>query len=354
MTDLAGRTFAVLMAGGAGTRFWPLSRRSRPKQVLPLVAGEPLVGDTLRRLEGLVPPDRTLVVTGADQAGALREALPELPAGNFLLEPAPRNTAACLGWAAVETRRSDPDAVLLCLPADGVVRPPGAFREPARRALARADEAGSLLTFGVSPVRPATGYGYVLAGAEVGPGVRRVEEFVEKPDRETAERYLADGRYRWNSGMFAWRADALLGELAVHLPELAAGLSRIAADPGLLGEVFPALPAISVDYGVLERTARAEVVETAFEWDDLGSYEALARLLPADAAGNRASADLLALDSGGVLAFAPEGHLVATLGVRDLVVVSDRDVTLVVPRERAEEVRRIVEELHRTGRGDRA
>ncbi len=346
------RVFAVLMAGGSGTRFWPLSRRRRPKQVLPLAGGRPLIRAALDRLAGLVPPERVLVVTGADQVAALREALPEVPAEGFVAEPAPRNTAPCLGLAAGLALARDPDALVLALAADHLLEPAEAFREAARRALARADGAGTLLTFGLQPTHPATGYGYLLLGEATAPGIHRVERFVEKPDRATAERFLAAGGYRWNSGMFAFRADAFLAETARHLPEVAAGLAAIRAAPARLGEVFPRLPAISVDYGIMERTDLAEAVLADFAWDDVGSYEALARLMAADAAGNRARGDVVALDCSDVVAVAGPGHVVAALGVRDLVVVAEGDVTLVCPRARAEEVRRLVEELRRRGRED--
>lgn len=344
------RIFAVLMAGGAGTRFWPLSRRARPKQVLPVVGDDPMVRATVRRLEGLVPPERVLVVTGADQDSAIREVLPDVPRENVLLEPCARNTAPCLALAAAAARARDSGALCLCLPADHVVEPAEDFRALAERALARADVAGTLLTFGIRPDRPATGYGYIRAGEAAADGVFRVAAFVEKPDRETAERYVADGGYLWNSGIFAWRADAFLEEVDHRLPEVGAGIAEIARDAAALPRVFPRLPSISVDYGVLEKTDRAEMVPATFRWDDVGSFDALADHLPADADGNRARGDLLALDATGVVSVAPDGHLVAALGVTDLVVVATPDATLVVPRDRVQEVKRIVEELARRGR----
>ncbi|MEN8148423.1 MAG: sugar phosphate nucleotidyltransferase [Planctomycetota bacterium] len=346
------RTFVALMAGGSGTRFWPLSRRARPKQVLPIAEPVPMIRATVDRLGDLVTPERILVVTGADQADALAAALPEVPRENLLLEPAARNTAPCLGFAAVVAAAREPDAVLLNLPADHVIRPAEAFRNAARAALTRADEAGALLTFGVLPTRPATGYGYIREDRETAPGIRTVAEFVEKPDRETAEGYLATGQYRWNSGMFAWRADAYLGEVATHLPDLATGLDRLQADPDAVAEVFPRLPSISVDYGIMEKTGHAEVVAADFEWDDVGSIESLARLLEPDADGNRSRTDLLALDSTDVIAVAPEGHLVAALGVAGIAVIVTEDATLVCRREDAQRVKEIVGRLGDLGRED--
>jgi len=343
-------TYIVLMAGGSGTRFWPLSRRTRPKQMLPIAGASPMIRETVDRLGGLVPPERVLVVTGADQADAIKEVLPEVPEANFLLEPAPRNTAPCLGLAAVTALQRDPEAVLLCLPADHVIRPAEAFRNALTLATRRADEAGTLLTFGIRPTRPATGYGYILAGAEAVPGVRAIDEFVEKPDEKTAKEYVKDGRYRWNSGMFAWRADAFLKEVAAHLPVLSTGLAEIRDDPERLGRVFPTLPSISVDYGIMERTRRAEVVDAEFAWDDVGSFEALSRLIPADQDGNHIRGDAVVLDGSGLVVVSPRGRTVGALGVSDLVIVATDDVVLVCPRDRAEDVKLLVARLAETGR----
>jgi len=244
----------------------------------------------------------------------------------------------------------DSNAVLLNLPADHVIRPAEEFRDTVRRALARADDAATLLTFGIRPTRPATGYGYIRENQEVAPGIHRVASFVEKPDRATAAEYVATGQYRWNSGMFAWRADTFLGEVAAHLPDLASGLDRLRDDPDSLAEVFPRLPAISVDYGVMEKTDRAEVVAADFTWDDVGSFEALGRILDADDAGNRARGDLLALSAKNVIAVAPKGHLVAALGVRDIAVLVTEDATLVCRREDAQRVKEIVALLSDQGR----
>jgi mannose-1-phosphate guanylyltransferase len=231
-----------------------------------------------------------------------------------------------------------------------VIRPAKDFADAASRALRRADEALTLLTFGIRPTRPATGYGYIRENREVAPGIHRVAEFVEKPDRETAESYLAAGQYRWNSGIFAWRADAFLAEIALYLPDLAAGLDRIGRDPESLDTVFPRLPAISVDYGIMEKTKRAEVIAADFEWDDVGSFEALGRIVPPDDAGNHARGGFVAIDAKDVVAVAPEGHLVAALGIENLAVIVTGDATLVCRREDAQRVKEMVERLREDGR----
>lgn len=344
--------YAVLMAGGAGTRFWPLSRRKRPKQVLPIADDRPMIRATVDRLGGEIPPDRILVVTGEDQREALASCLPEVPPENFLLEPVPRNTAPCIGLAATAALSRDKEAVLLCLPADHSIRPDEQFRQSARRALERADSAGTLLTFGIVPTHPATGYGYIRQGRELEPGLHKVRRFTEKPGKKKARRFKESGDYRWNSGMFAWRADAFLAEVAAHLPDLAEGLKEIGDDFKVLDEVFPRLPSISVDYGIMEKTALAEVLDADFEWDDVGSFEALARLVPRDAGKNHAAADLLAVHSKKLIAVAPEGHLVAALGVKNLIVVVTADATLVCHRRDAEKVKELVERLQEHGRGE--
>jgi mannose-1-phosphate guanylyltransferase len=351
---LTEHTFIVLMAGGSGTRFWPLSRRTRPKQMLPIAGESPMIRETLDRLGGTVPPERILVVTGADQSDGITEVLPEIPKENLLLEPAPRNTAPCLGLAAVTAIRRDPDAVLLCLPADHVIRPAEAFRNACGLATKRAEQAGTLLTFGIRPTRPATGYGYILAGEETVPGVHAIQEFVEKPDATAAKEYIRHGGYRWNSGMFAWRADAFLAEIARHLPVLSKGLDEIRKDPERLNGVFPSLPSISVDYGVMERTERAEVVDAAFAWDDVGSFEALSRLIPADKAGNHIKGEAVVVDGTDLVVVSDGARTIGALGVSDLVIVATDDVVLVCPRDRAEDVKLLVSKLAGAGREDLA
>jgi mannose-1-phosphate guanylyltransferase len=235
--------------------------------------------------------------------------------------------------------------VLLCLPSDHVIRPADVFRATALRALARADSARTLVTFGVMPRWPSTGYGYLEQGKKVAPGIRRVKRFLEKPKKKVAKQLVKGGKHRWNSGMFAWRADVYLEEVGAHLPDLAKGLDRLREDPGRVAEVFPDLPAISVDYGVMEKTDHAEMVKADFEWDDVGSFEAFARLIEPDEQQNHARGEFLGVGAKGVVSVAPAGHLVAALGVKDLVVVVTEDATLVCRRKHAEKVKELVEKL---------
>jgi mannose-1-phosphate guanylyltransferase len=342
---------AVILAGGSGTRFWPLSTPRRPKHLLPLLGRSTLLEETAARLRGLVPLSRTVVVTARAQAPAVRRLLPGLPRDALLAEPRPRNTAAAVALAAARIAARDREAVLVVVSADHWIPDGAAFRRTLGAAAERARAAGTLLLVGVRPDRPATGYGYLLPGpvrARVrGTAVRRVEAFTEKPDLATARRWVRDGRRLWNSGMFAWRADAFLEEVRRHLPDLHRALDESGAatgGPRALARAYARAPSISVDHGVLEKSDRVECVAASFPWDDLGSFAALHRRLPKDGDGNAARGDLLALDSREVLAVAPSGVRVAVLGLRGLAVIVTGDTVLVLPLDRDQEVRRLAAE----------
>ena len=351
---------AAILAGGSGTRFWPVSVRGVPKQLLALTGGAPLLRQTYERLDGLVPPERVVVVTAARFADDVRRLLPELPAENVLGEPAARNTAPACALAAHWAARQSPDATLLVVPADHVVSPAEELRAKLLAAARRADAAGTLVTLGLEPTRAATGYGWIRVGpatacADDGATVHAVDRFVEKPDRARAEAFLAQGGHLWNLGMFAWRADAFLCALGRHLPEVASAFADAAPSLGgadqdaALARAFAAVPSISVDCGVLEREPGVEVVPCSFRWDDLGSFAALARNLPTDEHGNLSVGPVVARDSTGCVAWAAAGRMTALLGVDDLIVVHAHGVTLVAPRSRAEEVRRLVDALAAQG-----
>jgi len=347
-------THAVIMAGGSGTRFWPASRPGRPKQLLPLAPGDErtLLAATAERIAPLVPPENVLVVTSAALADATAAALPEVPRENVLAEPIGRNTAPCVGWAAAQVRRRDPEGVLLVLPADHHIGDVPAYLSVLERGVASAKD-GSLVTVGIRPTRPETGYGYLEVGAEVADGVHDARRFVEKPNRQRAEQFLASGSYLWNSGMFFFRADAILEAIATHLPGLSEQLDAYdeAAAKGeeatLVEQTYATLPAVSIDHGVMEKAKRVLVVPGSFGWSDLGSWTTAWELARRDAADNAAPDDAVLVDASGCYVSAPAGKTVALVGVRDLVVVDTEDALLVVPREEAQRVREVVAALKR-------
>ncbi len=341
---------AVVMAGGSGTRFWPASRGARPKQFLPIGGGLPLIAATHARLRGLVPDENVLVVTAESQAALVREALPMLPPENVLAEPCARNTAPCVALAALEVARRERSGVQIVLPADHVIEPAESFRASLAAAARYAAGEESLVTFGIRPDRPATGYGYIEAGDQVaradGVPVLAVERFVEKPELARAQEFLASGRFLWNAGIFVWSTSAILAALEEHVPETLAAL-RAVRSPADLARVYPTLAAQPIDVAVLERARNVRTMTIDYRWSDVGSWAALGELGEADEQGNRLSgaARLVALDAHDCIAYAEEGHVVALVGVDDLVVVHAKNATLVVPRARAEEVKRIVERL---------
>lgn len=352
---------AVIMAGGSGTRFWPTSRQSRPKQFLPLVGNQPLIRTTFERITPLVPADRVWVVTAAETAETTRNALPELPPGNVLAEPTGRDTAACVGFAAVAIRRQDPEAVCVVLPADHVIRESARFRRAVAAGAEFVAREGGLLTFGVRPTRPETGFGYLELGAVHGEveewTVHRLARFVEKPDPDTARRYLENGGFLWNAGIFVWPVAELMEEIGRQLPQLAEGLGRISEALGgdhaaaTIEEVYPTLQRISVDYGIMEGAKRCWTIPVKFPWSDVGSWPAVSELLEGDRDGNAVRGRTLHLDCRDSILIG-DGPVVAAAGVSDLIVVATPDAVLVVPVGEAQRVKELVEALEARGWDD--
>lgn len=342
--------WTVILAGGVGSRFWPVSTPRRPKQLLPLASERPLVRDTVDRIVPLIPQERLRILTGAHLAEPLLEALPELEPGNLLLEPRAAGTAPVLAWAAAELERRDPDAVMVSLHSDHVIHPPEAFRALVRRAGELAAGHRRLFTIGAPPGRAETGYGYIRLGEPLDPlegdphpeRGHAVAEFVEKPDRATAERYLAAGTYLWNTGLFVWRATDLLDGLERHSPELRELVPLLRE--GGTEEFFRRAPTISIDEALLERSDRVGVVRATFAWDDVGAWDAVARTRPADAEGNVGLGETYAVDSHDCVLYADDGPVVA-FGVRDLVIVRTGGVTFVADRDRSPELKQLLERL---------
>ncbi|HUU86045.1 MAG TPA: mannose-1-phosphate guanylyltransferase [Phycisphaerae bacterium] len=346
---------AVIMAGGAGTRLWPLSRADLPKQLLRLGGRASLLRQSYERVAALLPPESIYVITGRDHLDLVARELPELPAANLFGEPVGRDTANAVGLAAAILKHRDADAVMGVFTADHVITPVEKCTAAVDRAFTAAERhPDALITMGIRPTRPETGYGYVKRGAALADGVFEVERFTEKPDVETARRYLAGGDYYWNSGMFTWRVDTVLHQLAAHLPASHAGLRDIAAvwdtpdRDARLEAVYPDLDKISIDFAVMEHAPRVLVVEMDCDWIDVGSWTALEAVLGADADGNViATKSAVVLESHGNVLAGPDDHLIATLGVDDLVIVHSPDATLICRKADAQRLKDLVAEVHR-------
>jgi mannose-1-phosphate guanylyltransferase len=340
-----------VLAGGVGSRFWPLSTEARPKQLLPLVSKEPLLAETLKRLRPIVPPSRTLILTNASLVRAIGRMAPKVPKANIIAEPRPAGTAAALTWAAhVIEERDSKDATMLSVHADWAIGDPDGFREVVSTAATAAESMHSLVTVGVVPSRPDPGFGYIEPGQQVALGVRRVTRFVEKPTREKAAE-MRDRGFLWNSGIFAWRVGEFLDEVRLHSPEIAPALSRHGTS---MKAFFSAVKPIAVDHAVLERSAHVLVVAGDFGWDDVGTWGALRRVRPRDASNNAVSGAVHALDAANNVVHAEgEDQQVVLFGVNDLVVVVKDGLTLITTVERSADLKTLVESLPRKLR-DRA
>jgi len=352
---------AIVMAGGSGTRFWPASRAALPKQLLPLAGERTLLEDTVARLEGLVPPERVLVVTSARLLDAARRQLPQVPEAGLVGEPCKRDTAPCIGLAALLVSRHDPDATLAVMPSDHVITPAAKFQDAIRQAAALVEAApGRLVTFGIRPTYPAESFGYIQQGAAlaVAPGAAPahvVARFREKPPAQVAAEYLAAGDSLWNAGIFVWKAATILAALRERQPDCLAHLERIAAAwdgpdrEAVFAREFAAIKGISIDYAVLEHADDVVVIEAPFTWDDLGGWSAVARQRGVDAEGNTIVGRHLGIDSVRTIVHAAGDHLVVTMGLEDMLVVHTPDATLVADRAREEAVRKVVAELEKRG-----
>ncbi|HET9518060.1 MAG TPA: mannose-1-phosphate guanylyltransferase [Actinoplanes sp.] len=357
--------YAVIPAGGSGTRLWPLSRAGHPKFLHPLTGTDAsLLQATVGRLSPLTDSDHVLIVTGVAHATAVARQLVGVPEQNILVEPSPRDSCAAIALAAAVIARRDPDAMMGAFAADHMIADGPAFVDVIRQAMAGAAD-GLLMTLGITPTRPETGYGYLECGDDLGGGVLAVQEFKEKPAYDVAAGYVKSGNYLWNAGMFVWRVDVFLAELARQQPQLHAGIARIVqawdspSREDVLGEVWPTLPRISVDYAVMEGAAAAGRVGTVpgdFGWNDIGDFHTLGEVLSADAAGNvvvgkesMGKPGVLLRDTEGLVVVPNSGRLVAALGVRDLIVVDTPDAVMVCPRNRAQEVKALVDELKDLG-----
>ena len=348
--------YAVIMAGGKGTRFWPISREDCPKQLLNIIGEKALLQQTVERLSPLIDPSRILVVTEHSLLASIRDLLPQIPLANFIVEPQGKDTAPCVALAALYIQKRKKESIMAVLPADHWIEAPTDFLEFLAAARDFVEQRNGLVTLGIQPTRPETGYGYIQIGSEIGvfreKRVFQVERFVEKPDIKQAQKFYVSQEYLWNSGMFLWSAETILGQIEIHLPNVFEGMKRIATALGTSQEervneqVFADMEAISIDKGVLEKASEVVVLPADFGWNDVGSWQTLSDLLPADEAGNTVHGKVILIDTRNCLVHNPR-KLVATIGLKDLIIVETEDAILVCPKERDQEVRDIVEALKR-------
>ena len=351
------KLWAIVMAGGSGERLWPLSRRSHPKQTLRLGGKHSLLQQTVQRLKGVVPMERMVVVTTKNQAEVVRKQLPSVRWEHFLVEPASRNTAAAVGLGTVTILREDPDAVIVVAPADHVIRPAEKFQRTVQKAAALAVDREGLVCLGIRPTYPATGFGYIEPmGQLVRPGGYRVRRFIEKPELALAQKLIRKPGMVWNGGIFCWRGRVIMAAIRQWLPALYNGLDAIRKALGTpagnlrLQEFYRRLPTISIDVGVLERSRNVWVVPTDFSWDDVGSWNSLAFLHGTDPSGNVILGHHVGFDTNGSILVGQPKHLVATVGVKDLIIVQTPDATLVCHKTQAQAVRKVVSALGSSAR----
>ncbi|MBC2605639.1 mannose-1-phosphate guanylyltransferase [Pelagicoccus albus] len=344
------------MAGGKGERFWPASRLARPKHLLPIVGDKPMLTQTIERLIGLLPVENIIVITNSEQLEGVRDVAPMLPDANIVAEPVGRDTAAAVGLAMLLVKQRNPAASMAMLPADAVVNDADSYKSALETAFKAAESSASLVTLGVQPTEPATGYGYIQCGPvkEVidNRDIFSVRQFKEKPDLETAKLYLQSGEYFWNAGMFVWSVETISAALSEFTPTLMTGLEEIESGMNegkdlvaLLGELYPHLEKISVDFAIMEKAENVLTLAATFDWDDVGAWPAIERQFPSDRAGNVNKGEARYMECSNNIVVSGEDHLVALIGVEDLIVVHTGDATLVCRKDKAQKIKEMVRNL---------
>jgi mannose-1-phosphate guanylyltransferase len=350
--------YALIMAGGTGTRLWPRSRTAKPKQFLPLLGEHTMLQETVQRIRPLVPAEQIIIATGRNYTDLVAEQLPDVPRANIIGEPSGKGSAPCIGLGALAIRQDDPNAVMVVLSSDHQIRKAAEFREALKAAEALAQQ-GYLVTLGIQPTEPHTGYGYIHRRAELGQfngfTAYEVARFVEKPRRDVAEQYLQTGEYSWNAGIFIWRADAIMAAFAHYLPTLHQQLTAIEAVggpgyPDMFSDVWATIENITIDYGIMERAERVAVIPVDIGWSDVGDWDTLTTL-----AGNGDTviqAEHIGIDTQHTLVYSDNHRLIATVGLDNFLVIDTGDALLIAPRDRAQDIKQIVDELKRRGRTD--
>ena len=349
------KTFGVIMAGGGGTRFWPLSRQKRPKQLLNLSGKDLMISETANRLKKVVPAENLYVVTAVAQADKIIKATAgTVDPKNVLSEPYARNTAACIGYAAIRIVAEHGDGVMIVSPSDAYIKDEKEYARVLKATATEATNGDALITIGIKPTFPATGYGYINFEKNEGEA-KKVKKFVEKPDFLTAKKYVDDGGYLWNSGVFIWKASVILKEFEKNLPEIYASLMRIypfvktEKENRVVKKEYKKMQSVSVDYGIMEKAENVRVFAGDFGWNDVGSWDMLSAIAGEDQNGNVLKGDVIALDTVNSVVYS-EKRLVATVGVNDLVVVETGDAVLVIPKDKAQDVKKIIDRLKTDGR----
>ena len=357
------KKYGVIMAGGGGTRFWPLSRKERPKQLLNLSGQDIMVNETIDRITDAVGKGNVFIVTNVTQAALMeKETEGRMSKDHILAEPAARNTAACIGYAAMEIVKKYEDGIMCILPSDHFIKNTQEYTNVINAAMEAAEETDMLVTIGIKPDYPATGYGYIKAEegtrtdiGSTGKSYQKVAEFVEKPDEETAKEYLANGNYAWNSGMFIWKASTILKKISELLPDVYECLVQIGDAMGtpqeaeVINKVYPVIPKISIDYGIMERSRDVLVLEGDFGWNDIGSLDMLSIMKPEDENGNVLYGEQINLDTKNCILYGKD-KLIATIGVEDLIVIQEKDAILICHKNKAQDVKKVVETLAEQGK----
>lgn len=350
--------YAVIMAGGGGTRFWPLSRQQMPKQLLNISGNDVMINESIKRLTDIIPLSNIYIVTNKKQKDIINELiLSDLPRENILFEPVGRNTAACIAYAAIAINKKSPDAVMCVLPSDHHITDEAGFRKILTKACKVAEETGKLITIGIKPAFPATGYGYIRYNPEPEScidGAYEVGEFIEKPNIEKARKYLESGSYLWNSGMFVWKVSTILDNLMRYLPRLYKSMMRIKEMMGMeteqakIDSIYSAIQSISIDFGIMERSDDVLVIPGDFGWSDVGSWDALGSIFPTDENGNIVRAKHICMNTRNSVIYSGD-RLVATIGLDDLIIADTPDALLICPKSKAQEVKSIVELIKAQG-----